>query len=67
MRLDAQELAVERLGASDVFNGIDEGFDALGHGWISLSHSLYLARQHDDETRWGNVTDGRKTVAGGEI
>jgi hypothetical protein len=67
MRLDAQELAVERLGASDVFNGIDEGFDALGHGWISLSHLLYLARQHDDETRWGNVTDGRKTVAGGEI
>src|SRR5713226_3662981 len=32
-----------------------------------LSHLLYLARQHYDETRWGNVTDGRKTVAGREI
>jgi len=67
MRLDAQELAVERLGASSVFDRIDEGFYTLGHGWISSSHSLYLARQHYDETRWGNVTDGRKTVAGGEI
>src|SRR5258708_30343151 len=29
-----------------------------------LSHSLHLARQHYDEARWGNVTDGRKTVSG---